>query len=40
MKKLGVMAVEIEGNMDMMGVRGIATPNFIARGTIRGEIVS
>ena len=34
MKNLGVM-VEMEGDMDKMGVRGMATPNFIARGTIR-----
>ena len=38
MKKLLGVMVEVERDMDKMGVRGIATPNFIAGGIIGWEI--
>lgn len=38
MKKLLGVMVEVEMNMDKIGVRGIATPNLIVVGIIGWEI--
>ena len=38
MKKLFGVMVEVEMDMDKMGVRGIATPDFVAVGVVGWEI--